>query len=131
MFELRVGDLTTIVTVPWTGLDGTVHERGMGSDYTLCGVPCEGDSNRFHVKVACDECVRVGIREYALRHVCGVNCRVTNGPSPYELDKRVPQASEGARLDRRMSLSGRIVPLPEPCTDVDLMVRVHERLQHL
>ncbi|WP_460958655.1 hypothetical protein [Parasphingorhabdus pacifica] len=51
--------------------------------------------------------------------------------TPAGLDRRVPQASEAARLDRRVSWSGRIVPLPEPCRDVDLMARVREGLRRL
>lgn len=47
------------------------------------------------------------------------------------LPKRQPQESEGARLDRTMSWSGRIFPLPEFCTDVELMARVCNRLRHL
>ncbi|MBK0865488.1 hypothetical protein INP57_01550 [Saccharopolyspora sp. HNM0986] len=47
------------------------------------------------------------------------------------LDQRVPQASEAAKLDRRLSWSGRIFPLPEPCRDIELMKRVHDRLHHL
>lgn len=47
------------------------------------------------------------------------------------LDKRVPQDSEGAKLDCRMSWSGRIFSLPEFCTDVELMARVRERLRRL
>lgn len=51
--------------------------------------------------------------------------------TPAGLERRVPQASEAARLDRRLSWSGRIIPLPEPCRDLELMKRVHERLHHL
>lgn len=46
------------------------------------------------------------------------------------LDQRVPQASEGARVDRRLSWSGRVLP-PEPNQDVELMERVHDRLREL
>lgn len=45
------------------------------------------------------------------------------------LDRRVPQASEAAQLDRRLSWSGRIHP--EPCRDLNLLARVHDRLHHL
>ena len=48
-----------------------------------------------------------------------------------DLPKRVPQGSEGAQLDRRIGWSGRIIPLPEFCTDVELMAWVHERLHYL
>lgn len=40
------------------------------------------------------------------------------------LPKRAPQTSDGALLDRSMSWSGRLFPLPEPCRDVELMRRV-------
>ena len=47
-----------------------------------------------------------------------------------ELDKRVPQTSEGAAVDRRLSRSGKITPA-EPSQDVELIERVHERLRDL
>lgn len=50
-----------------------------------------------------------------------------NGP---ELEQRVPQASEGAATDRRLSRSGKITPA-EPNQDVELIERVHERLRDL
>ena len=57
-------------------------------------------------------------------------------PEQYEktaagMDKRVPQDSEGAKLDRQLSWSGLIFPLPSFCMDVDLMDRVQKRLHHL
>lgn len=45
------------------------------------------------------------------------------------LDRRVPQASGATQLDRRLSWSGRIHP--EPCRDLNLLTRVHDRLHHL
>lgn len=51
--------------------------------------------------------------------------------TPAGLERRVPQGSEQAQLDRRMSWSGRIMPLPEPCRDFQLIERLYERLNHL
>jgi len=45
------------------------------------------------------------------------------------LDQRVPQASEGARTDRRMSWAGMLTPA-EPTQDVELIERVHHGLQN-
>lgn len=45
-----------------------------------------------------------------------------------DLDRRVPQASEGARIDRQLSWSGQISP-PEPSRDLELMERVYGRLR--
>ncbi len=52
------------------------------------------------------------------------------GSGVSELPKRDPQQSDEARLDRTLSWSGRIVPLPQPCTDLDLMPRTLVRLRH-
>lgn len=48
-----------------------------------------------------------------------------------DLPHRVPQQSEGARLDRTLSWTGRLVPLPQPCTDLELMARTLHGLQKL
>lgn len=45
-----------------------------------------------------------------------------------ELPHRVPQHSEAAKLDRKMSWSGRIIPKAEPTTDLGLMQRVLDGL---
>lgn len=50
---------------------------------------------------------------------------------PEPLPRRDPQQSEGARLDRTLSWTGRIIPLPEPCTDAALMARVLDGLHQL
>ncbi len=50
--------------------------------------------------------------------------------SAMPLDRRVPQASEAAQLDRRLSWSGRIHPEP-PCRDLDVLARVRECLYDL
>lgn len=70
------GDRAMTAAVPWTDPDGKVHERECGSDCTRCGVVCDGDSHTGRAKVACDECIRLGIVAYALSHVCGKECRV-------------------------------------------------------
>lgn len=131
MSEPLAGDLADVPTVPWTGPDGTVHEREMDSDRTLCGVVCHGESNSYCAKAACDGCIRAELRRYALRHVCGVDCRMSDEPTTYDLDRRVPQASEGAQMDRKWRLTGRIVDPAEPCIDVALMARVDDGLRRI
>jgi len=44
------------------------------------------------------------------------------------LDRRIPQTSEGARIDKRLSWSGRL-PEVEPNRDVDLLDRIQARLR--
>lgn len=94
-----------LVLFPWTGPDGIVHEREPNSEGTLCGIRCEGPSHTYAAKDGCGTCVTAATDEWARRHKCGPKCRV-----PYEhalpaLDQRIPQASEGAKLARTLSLS--------------------------
>lgn len=46
------------------------------------------------------------------------------------LDRRTPQASEGATIDRRLNCSGRVT-IAELNQDVDLMKRIRDRLLNL
>lgn len=97
-------DLAAFATMPWTGLDGTIHERELNSDRALCGVLCGGESNTYCAKAACDGCIQAGIAKYARHHVCGVNCLMPDKQNPNARDRRVPQGSESAWLDSTAAL---------------------------
>jgi len=123
--------MTTTGTRAWTDPRGIVHISVLGQRRTLCGMESTRSSATTPTDT-CDECVTASIQEYARNHVCGQDCHMSErDKTAAGLDQRVPQASEAAQLDRRLSWSGQIVTKAEPCRDLEFIARVHDRLHHL
>lgn len=116
----------------WTDPFGTAHFREVGTGLTFCGAKV--DPNVIaRATSGCDACVAESFMDYARHHECGSICRANadEAPAASDLELSTPQASVDARINRRVSWSGRISAPSESCRDLELLERVRECLHHL
>lgn len=112
-------------TGAWTDHRGTAHLRESRSRQTLCGIRVDLNVV-IRATSGCAACVTESFNNYARHHECGSDCR--SGVKEHlvaRLDSGKPSAPETARPDRRVSWSGLISAVSEPCRDLERMERLH------